>query len=228
MITLVLAEDHHIVRQGIRSLLEAEADFQVIGEVSDGLEAVRMVENLHPDVLILDLMMGGLNGLEVTRQVSKQSPKTSIIILSMYNNEVYVLEALRAGAKGYVLKDSTADELVRAVREAIIGRHYLSDSLSERAIEKYIEKSKETYLDPYDTLTTREREILHLAAQSYNNAEIAERLFISRRTVEVHRANAMRKIGLHSQTQLIRYAIKRGILPPDDSLGSEIEPEQTL
>ena len=227
MITLVLAEDHHIVRQGIRSLLEAEVDFQVIGEVSDGLEAVRIVEELHPDILVLDLMMGGLNGLEVTRQVSKQSPKTSIIILSMYNNEVYVLEALRAGAKGYVLKDSTAAELVKAVREAIIGRHYLSTSLSERAIEKYIEKSKETYLDPYDTLTTREREILNLAAQSYNNAEIAERLFISRRTVEVHRANAMRKIGLHSQTQLIRYAIKRGILPPDDSLGSEIEPEQS-
>ena len=218
MITLVLAEDHHIVRQGIRSLLEAEADFKVVGEVSDGLEAVRMVESLHPDILILDLMMGGLNGLEVARQVSTNSSKTSIIILSMYNNEAYVLEALRAGAKGYVLKDSTAGELVKAVREAVIGRHYLSASLSERAIENYIEKSKEAYLDPYDSLTTREREVLHLAAQSCSNAEIAERLYISRRTVEVHRANVMHKLGLRSQPQLIRYAMKRGILPPDDSL----------
>jgi DNA-binding NarL/FixJ family response regulator len=217
---MVLAEDHHIVRQGIRSLLEAEAEFKVIGEVADGLEAVRMVARLKPDILVLDLMMEGLNGLEVARQVSTQSPKTAIIILSMYNNEAYVLEALRAGAKGYVLKDATAAELVKAVREAIIGRHYLSTSLSERVIENYIEKSKETYLDPYETLTTREREVLHLAAQSHTNAEIAERLFISRRTVEVHRASVMHKLGLRSQAQLIRYAIKRGILPPDDSLES--------
>lgn len=223
MITLVLAEDHHIVRQGIRSLLEAEADFKVIGEVSDGLEAVRMVESLHPDILVLDLMMGGLNGLEVARQVSAHSPKTAIIILSMYNNEAYVLEALRAGAKGYVLKDSTAAELVKAVREAVIGRHYLSTSLSERAIQNYITKSRETYLDPYDTLTTREREVLHLASQSCTNAEIAERLYISRRTVEVHRANVMHKLGLHSQPQLIRYAMKRGILPPDESLDGKTE-----
>jgi two-component system response regulator NreC len=217
MITLVLAEDHHIVRQGIRSLLEAEPGFKVIGEVSDGLEAVRMVEKLQPDILVLDLMMGGLNGLEVARQVSAHSPKTAIIILSMYNNEAYVLEALKAGAKGYVLKDSTAAELVKAVQEAVIGRHYLSASLSERAIENYVEKSKETFLDLYDTLTTREREVLHLASHSCTNAEIAERLYISRRTVEVHRANVMHKLGLHSQPQLIRYAMKRGILPPDDS-----------
>jgi two-component system response regulator NreC len=223
MITLVLAEDHHIVRQGIRSLLEAEADFKVIGEVSDGLEAVRMVESIKPDILVLDLMLGGLNGIEVARQVSTRSSKTAIIILSMYNNEAYVLEALRAGAKGYVLKDSTAAELVKAIREAVIGRHYLSASLSERAIENYIEKSKEAYLDPYDTLTTREREVLHLAAQSCTNAEIAERLYISRRTVEVHRANIMHKLGLRSQAQLIRYAMKRGILPPDDSLDCETE-----
>jgi two-component system response regulator NreC len=223
MITFVLADDHHIVRQGLRSLLEGEADFKVVGDVSDGLQAVRMVENLKPDILVLDLMMGGLNGLEVTRQVSKQSPKTAIIILSMYNNEAYVLEALKAGAKGYVLKDSTTDELVKAVREAVIGRHYLSASLSERAIENYIEKSKETYIDPYDTLTTREREVLHLAAQSCTNAEIAERLYISRRTVEVHRSNVMHKLGLRTQPQLIRYAMKRGILPPDDSLDRETE-----
>jgi two-component system response regulator NreC len=223
MITFVLADDHNIVRQGLRSLLEAEADFKVVGEASDGLEAVRMVGSLNPDILILDLMMGGLNGIEVARQVNRRSPKTAIIILSMYNNEAYVLETLKAGAKGYVLKDSTSDELVKAVREAAIGRHYLSSSLSERAIENYIEKSKETYIDPYDTLTTREREVLHLAAQSCTNAAIAERLYISRRTVEVHRANVMHKLGLRSQPQLIRYAMKRGILPPDDSLDDKTE-----
>jgi two-component system response regulator NreC len=223
MITFVLADDHNIVRQGLRSLLEAEADFKVVGEASDGLEAVRMVGSLNPDILILDLMMGGLNGIEVARQVNRRSPKTAIIILSMYNNEASVLETLKAGAKGYVLKDSTSDELVKAVREAAIGRHYLSSSLSERAIENYIEKSKETYIDPYDTLTTREREVLHLAAQSCTNAAIAERLYISRRTVEVHRANVMHKLGLRSQPQLIRYAMKRGILPPDDSLDDKTE-----
>jgi two-component system response regulator NreC len=218
MITLVLADDHHVVRQGLRALLEAEPDLQVIGEAADGLETVRLVVNLRPDILVLDLMMGGISGLEVARQVSKRSPKTGVVILSMYGNEAYVLEALKAGAKAYVLKESTAGELVKAVRAAVAGRRYLSSSLSERAIEAYVEKSKETVLDPYDTLTTREREVLHLAAQGRTNADMATRLFISRRTVEVHRANVMRKLGLRTQAQLISYAIRRGILPPDSDL----------
>ena len=218
MITLVLADDHHVVRQGLRALLEAEPDLQVIGEAADGLETVRLVVNLRPDILVLDLMMGGISGLEVARQVSKRSPKTGVVILSMYSNEAYVLEALKAGAKAYVLKESTAGELVKAVRAAVAGRRYLSSSLSERAIEAYVEKSKDTVLDPYDTLTTREREVLHLAAQGCTNADMATRLYISRRTVEVHRANVMRKLGLRTQAQLISYAIRRGILPPDSDL----------
>jgi len=222
MITLVLADDHHVVRQGLRSLLEAEPDLQVIGEASDGLETVHLVENLQPDILVLDVMMSGISGLEVTRQVSKHLPKTGVVILSMYGNEAYVLEALRAGAKAYVLKESTAGELVKAVRAAAVGRRYLSSSLSERAIQAYIEKSKETILDPYDTLTTREREVLHLAAQGCTNADIATRLYISRRTVEVHRANLMRKLGLRTQAQLASYAIRRGILPPDSHLPRRI------
>jgi two-component system response regulator NreC len=218
MITLVLADDHHVVRQGLRALLEAEPDLQVIGEAADGLETVRLVVNLRPDILVLDLMMGGINGLEVARQVSKRSPKTGVVILSMYSNEAYVLEALKAGAKAYVLKESTAGELVKAVRAAVTGRRYLSSSLSEQAIEAYVEKSKGTVLDPYDTLTTREREVLHLAAQGCTNADMATRLYISRRTVEVHRANVMRKLGLHTQAQLVSYAIRRGILPPGSDL----------
>jgi DNA-binding NarL/FixJ family response regulator len=211
--TIVLADDHPIVRQGLRALLEVEPDLHIVGEAGDGLETVQLVERLQPDVLVVDLMMPGLNGLDVTREVGQRSPQTHVIILSMYANDAYVLEALRAGAAAYVLKQSTADELVRAVREATAGRRYLSPPLSERAIEAYMQRAKEAALDPYETLTTREREVLHLAAEGLSNAEIAARLFLSPRTVEVHRANLMRKLGLHSQTDLIRYALQRGILP---------------
>jgi two-component system response regulator NreC len=216
MVSLVLADDHHVVRQGLRSLLEEEPDFRVIGEAADGLVAMQLIEDLHPDILVLDLIMGGVSGLEVARQVSKRSPQTSIVVLSMYSNEAYVVEALRAGAKAYVLKESTGTELVRGIREVLAGRHYLSPPLSEWAISTYIEKTKDALLDPYDTLTTREREVLHLAAHGYTNAEIATRLYISRRTVEFHRANVMRKLVLHNQSHLVCYAIERGILPPSN------------
>jgi two-component system response regulator NreC len=215
MITVVLADDHPVVRRGLRALLEAEPDFQVVGEAGDGLEAIGVVNSLQPDILVLDLMMGGLNGLEVTRQVGKGSARTGVVILSMYGTESYVLEALRSGAKGYVLKEATSEELVRAVREVAMGRRYLSSSLSERAIEVYMEKTKSHEQDPYDTLSHREREVLHLAAEGCSNAEIASRLNLSRRTVEIHRANMMHKLGLRTQTDLLRYALRRGILPPE-------------
>lgn len=215
MITIVLADDHHVVRQGIRSLLEREPDFQVIGETADGLEVAQLVETLHPDILVLDLMMRDINGIDVTRVVSKRSPSTGIVILSMYGNEAYVLEALRAGAKAYVLKESSADELVRAIREAAVGHRYLSSPLSEQAIKEYVRKTKDTGMDSYDTLTNREREVLHMAVQGCTNADIATRLYISRRTVETHRANMMRKLDMHTQTDLVRYALQQGILPPD-------------
>lgn len=213
MTTIVLADDHHIVRQGLRALLEAEPDFSLVGETGDGLEAVQLAERLRPDVIVLDLMMPGLNGLEATRQIAARAPQTRVVILSMHANEAYVLEALRNGAAGYVLKDSSAAELVRAVREVVAGRRYLSPPLSERAIEAYIQKAQETPRDPYDTLTNREREVLHLAAQGHSSAEIAARLSLSPRTVETHRAHLMRKLGLRSQTDLIRYALQRGIIP---------------
>jgi two-component system response regulator NreC len=214
--TIVLADDHHIVRQGLRALLEAEPDFAVTGEAADGLVAAGLVERLKPDVLVLDLMMPGLNGLDVVRQVRQRSPQTRVIILSMHANEAYVLEALRNGVVGYVLKDSTASDLAQAVREAAAGRRYLSPPLSERAIEAYVHKADAAPLDLYETLSGREREVLHLAAEGYNNTEIAARLCISARTVETHRANVMRKLGLHSQTDLIRYALRRGILPMEE------------
>lgn len=212
MTKIVVADDHHVVRQGLRTLLEAEPGFRIIGEAGDGLEAARLVERLKPDVLVLDLMMPGLNGLEVTRQVNKCSPQTRVVVLSMYANEPYVMEALRHGAAGYVLKEANTTELVQAVREVANGRRYLSPPLSERAIEAYVKKAKAVALDPYETLTTREREVLHLAAQGYSNTKIGVRLSVSPRTVETHRANVTRKLDLHKQTDLIRYALRRGII----------------
>ena len=209
---IVLADDHPIVRQGLRALLEAERDFQVVGEAGDGLEAVALVERVKPDVLVLDLMMPGLAGLQVARQVRQRSPQTRIVILSMHADEGYVLEALTAGASAYVLKKSTTGDLVKAIRDAIAGRRFLSPPLSDRLIDAYVEKAKGEPLDPYNTLTTREREVLQLAAEGHPNAAIATRLSISPRTVEMHRASLMRKLGLQNQVELVRYALQRGIL----------------
>jgi len=211
----VLADDHSVVRQGLRALLEDESDFAVVGEAADGLEVAGLVERVKAQVLVLDLMLRGLNGLEVARQVRQRSPQTRIIILSMYANEAYVLEALRNGAAAYVLKEASAADLVHAIREVMAGRRYLSPPLSEKAIEAYTQKAKAASPDPFEALTTREREVLHLAAEGRSNPEIADRLGISTRTVETHRANLMGKLGLHNQTELVRYALKRGILPPE-------------
>jgi DNA-binding NarL/FixJ family response regulator len=187
----------------------------VIGEAASGLGVTDLVERLTPDVLILDLMLPGLSGLEVARQVSHRIPTTRILVLSMHANEAYVLQALSSGASGYILKDSSAQDLVRAIHEVMAGRRFLSPPLSERAIEAYMQKAQDALLDPYDALTSREREVLHLAAEGRTNAEIATELSISPRTAEVHRANLMRKLSLRNQTELIRYALRRGILPMD-------------
>jgi DNA-binding NarL/FixJ family response regulator len=214
MITILLAEDHHLVRQGFKLVLLAEQDFKLVGEAADGLEAVQLAEKKKPSVLLLDLMIPRLHGLEVTRQVHKESPATKIVILSMHADEPYVMEALRNGASGYVLKDCTAADLVQAVRTVVAGRRYLSPMLAERALTGYVEHPGESELDVYDTLTNRERLVLQLAAEGKTSAEIATALFISPRTAETHRANLMRKLGLRSQTDLVRFAIRRGILAP--------------
>ena len=216
LITIVLADDHHIVRQGVKALLESEPGFSVVGEASDGLKAVNIVSSLKPRILLADLMMPGLNGLEVTRQVGRVSPHTRVIILSMYLNEPYVIEALQNGAFGYVLKECNVSDLIHAIHEVASGRHYLSPPLSERAIEVYLEKTRDVALDPYDTLTSREKEVLQLAVEGMSNADIAVRLFISPRTAETHRANMMRKLHLHTQTDLIKFALKKGLLSTED------------
>jgi two-component system response regulator NreC len=212
MISILLADDHHIVRQGLQALLEAEPDMQVIGGVADGLAVSDSVEQLRPDVLVLDLMMPGLNGLDVARLVRQRSPKVRIIILSMHANEAYVIQALRNGASGYVLKDASTDKLVEAIRDVVAGKRYLSPPFSEMVIEAYLEKSSKNAADPYETLTSREREVMLLAAEGFSNNEVAERLSISPRTVEVHRSRLMEKLGLKNHTALVKYAIQRGLL----------------
>ncbi|CAN5586429.1 response regulator transcription factor [soil metagenome] len=211
--TIVLADDHRIVRQGLHALLKAEPDFEVVGEAGDGIEALEMVKKLNPDVVVLDLMMPGLNGLEVARQLSKQTPRVKIIILSMYDDEGFVLEALSNGASAYVLKDKCSSELIRAIREVRSGHRYLSPPLSDRAIEVYEQMKKVGTMDKYETLTTREREVLHLSAEGRTNGEIAARLGISVRTAETHRSRLLHKLGIHTQADLTRYALRRGIIP---------------
>ena len=214
-ISIVLADDHPVVRRGMQTLLEAEPDFAIIGEAGDGLESVRLVENLQPDVLILDLMMPGLSGLEALRIIRKRSPRTRVVVLSMHDTHAFVAEALMNGATGYVLKGSDELNLVRAVREAAGGRRFLSPPVTERAIDAYVEQARAASLDPHDTLTAREREVLQLTAEGKTGPEIAARLHISHRTVENHRANLMRKLLLKNQSELVRYALRRGLISLD-------------
>ena len=211
--TIVLAEDHGVVRQGVRALLEKEPGFSVVGEASDGLQVADLVEGTKPDVLVLDLVMPGLGGLDVAREVVRRSPRARIVILSMHASEAFVVQAFRSGAAAYVLKDSSAGELVRAIREVVAGRRYLSPPLSDKAIEVYVARAKEGEVDVYERLTPRERQVLHLAAEGLSNPAMGERLGISPRTAQTHRAHVMEKLGLRTRRDLIVYAVKRGLLP---------------
>ena len=215
-ISIILADDHPVVRRGMQALLESEPDFSIAGVAADGLETVRLAERLKPDVLVLDLMMPGLSGMEVLRILRERSPRTRIVILSMYSSSAFVAQALQNGAIGYVLKGCTEENLVRAVREAAAGRRYLSPPVTEIAINAYIEQSKTGLFDPHDTLAPRQREVLQMAAEGKTSGEIAERLHISPRTVENHRATIMKKLGLQTQTDLIRHAIRHGLISPEE------------
>jgi two-component system, NarL family, response regulator NreC len=217
-LTIVLADDHQIVRQGLQAILGTEADLQVVGAAATGLEAIRLVERLRPNVLVLDLMLPGQSGFEVARRVIRLSPQTRIVVLSMHANEAYVVEALRAGAHAYVLKDEGARELVTAIREASAGRRYLSASLSEEALRAYGRREAASPVDPYETLTRREREVLQMTVEGQSGTQIAARLFISPRTVETHRANVMRKLGVRNQKDLVRYAVQRNLSAEEQQL----------
>ena len=219
-ITLVLADDHHVVRQALRTLLESEPGFVVVGEAFDGLRVADLVARLEPDVLLADLMMPGLNGMEVTRQVRKRCANTRVILLSMHMNEAHVLEALRSGVHGYVRKDATASDLIGAIRAVMAGQLYMSPPFSDQAIDAYRQRAEESALDPYERLTAREREVLHLAAEGLGNTEMAARLGISPRTAETHRARVMQKLGLRRLADLVRFALRRGLMPLDQESAS--------
>jgi two-component system, NarL family, response regulator NreC len=214
-LSVLLAEDHPVVREGLRAMLEAEGDFQVVGQTGNSSDVGGMVEELHPDVLVLDLIMPGIGGLNALRELSRRRLETRVVVLSMYANEAYVLEALQNGAGAYVLKQSEAAELVRGIREVAKGRRYLSPPLSQRAVEAYAKRAKGTIATEEAELTAREKEVLTLVGQGFTSAQIGERLFISVRTVESHRSNLTKKLGLHSQAEMVRTALRRELTPLD-------------
>lgn len=212
MTTIILADDHQILRQGLRKLLEETPGLHVIGETGDGIETLALVEKLRPDILVVDMIMPGLNGLDVIRGIPQRSEHTRCIVLSMHANEAYVVEALRNGASGYLLKESSSSDLIQAIQSVIAGQRYLSPSLVERALDTYIERVGQAVVDPYDMLTERERQVMQLAAEGNSNTEIAARLSIGVRTVETHRSNMLHKLGLKNQKDLMVYAMQRGFI----------------
>jgi two-component system response regulator NreC len=221
--TILLADDHQIVRQGLRALLKAESGLVVAGEAANGVETLRLMDQLLPDVLVLDLMMPNLDGFQVIRQVTRKHPQTRIVVLSMHANEAYVQEAIQAGAYAYVLKESSADELVQAIRAVLEGNRFLSPPISEQVLNAYSERARSAALDPYDALTAREREVLRLTVEGLTGAEISKQLFISRRTVESHRTNMMRKLGVRNLKELISYSVRRDELLAQKRLGDRGE-----
>ena len=216
-IRVLLVEDHTIVRKGLRSLLDGEAGIEVIGEAEDGREAVEKVQQLLPDVVLMDIAMPGLNGLEATRQIKKRFPEVQVLILTMHANEEYIFQILRAGASGYVVKQVAPTELISAIRAAYRGESFLSPSISKKVIQEYIRQAEAMGEEnSYDRLTDREREVLQLIAEGHSNREIAELLHISAKTVQTHRAHLMDKLDIHSTAELTQYAIRKGVISVDE------------
>lgn len=206
-IRILLADDHVMIRQGLRAIIERE-DLEVVGEASDGQEAVRLAQQQHPDVAVLDLSMPLLNGLDAARGIIQASPKTKIIILTMYTEDQYVMEALRAGVRGYVLKKQAPSDLIQAIKEVYQGTIYLSPGVSRALVEAYLAKSEL----PPDPLTARERQVLQLVSEGRTTKEIASLLEISVKTAESHRTRIMDKLDIHSTASLVRYAVRRGLI----------------
>lgn len=212
-IRILLADDHTLVRHGLRKVIEERADWEVVAEAGDGREAVRLAEQLHPDLAILDVAMPLLNGVEATRQITKRLPGTRVLVLSMYADEAYVTQMVQAGASGYLLKDSADVDLLKAVDEAAAGRTYFSPSISRVMLDDYVRQVGDKGLvDRFGSLSGREREIFQLIAEAKTNKEIAALLNVSSSTVETHRAHIMEKLDLHSAAEIVLYAVRRGVI----------------
>ena len=212
-VRIVLAEDHTILREGLRALLTADPNFEIIGEAADGRAAVRFVEKQIPDLILMDLSMPRMTGMDAIREIKKRYPQTKIIALTVHKTEEYLRTTLQAGVDGYVLKDVTHDELMMAIQSVLKGKTYLSPGVSGKVIEGYLEgKESQMPLSTLGLLSQREREVLKLIAEGYKNKEIASDLCISLKTVEKHRANLMKKLDLHNAAALTAYAIEQGLV----------------
>jgi DNA-binding NarL/FixJ family response regulator len=209
MVRIVIVDDHLILLQGVRKLLEGEGDNEVVGQATDGREGVELVARLKPDIAVLDITMPGLNGLDAARAIAKKSPQTKAILLTMHKENPYVVEALAAGVRGYVIKSQTAGDLLRAVKEVCANRVYLSPGISQIVVDAY--RRKDGAEDP---LTLREREVLQLIAEGQRTKQVALRLGISVKTAESHRTRIMSKLDVHDTAALVRYAIRRGLISP--------------
>lgn len=210
---IVIAEDHTILREGLRALLISEPDFDVVCEAGDGRDAIQCIEEHQPDLILMDLSMPRMNGLEAIKEIKKRSRGTMVIALTVHKSEEYILATLQAGADGYVLKDITHAELVSAIRHVLSGKRYLSPGVSEKVIEGYLEEKRIVKTKTaWDTLTKREREILKLIAEGYKNKEIADYLCVSMKTVEKHRTNLMKKLDIHNVATLTAFAMEKGLV----------------
>jgi two-component system, NarL family, response regulator NreC len=212
-IRVLLADDHTILRAGLKMMLNAQPDIEAVGEASDGRQAISEAEKLSPDVIIMDITMPECNGIEATRQIKRLLPEVRVLILTMHENEEYLFQTLRAGAAGYMLKEAADTDLISAIRVVSSGRFYLSPSAQSMLVSDYLQRVHTgEERDSYSALTEREREILKLVAEGYTNSQIGERLFISPKTVDTHRTHVMDKLNLHSRAELVRYAMRRGLL----------------
>jgi two-component system response regulator NreC len=213
MIRIALADDHTVLRAGLKSLLERQRDFEVVGEASDGRELLHIVDEAIPDVVITDIGMPKLNGAEATSQIVAKHPSTRVIVLSMHSDEAYVLRALKAGARGYLVKESAEADLMTAIRTVHSGKAFFSPSVSALLVEDYVRQMRDRGVeDSYELLSTREREVLQLIAEGKTNKEIANLLGLSVYTVETHRGNILQKLNLHSVPELILYAVRKGVI----------------
>jgi len=213
MIRIVLADDHVVMRNGLRLLLERQANFEVVGEAMDGRQTMEICDKLRPEVLVLDIAMPNLNGIEAARQISAKWPQTAIVILIMHSDESYVLRALKAGARAYLLKDSAEADLINAIRAVSEGKAFFSPAISKMLVEDYMRRLEQRGVeDSYELLTTREREVLQLLAEGKSNKEVASMLNLSWYTVETHRGNILQKLNLHSVPELILYAVRKGVI----------------